>query len=130
MNAGREIRAKSCGCKKKNFGDRTKMKPPTGPQNLVNLINYQPGAVVSRTILGKKSGTITLFAFDQGEGLSEHTAPFDAFVQILDGEAEIHLSGKKYHLKAGELILLPANEPHALSAVSPFKMLLVMIKSA
>lgn len=97
--------------------------------NLAELIACQPGAVVSRTIIGKKTGTITLFAFDRGEGLSEHTAPFDAFGLILDGEAEIRISGQSFHLKSGEMIVMPAHEPHALSAVTPFKMLLVMIKS-
>ncbi len=101
----------------------------TKTANLAELIAYQPGAVVSRTIVGKKTGTITLFAFDRSEGLSEHTAPFDAFVQILDGEAEIRISGELFHLKSGEMIVMPAHEPHALSAVTPFKMLLVMIKS-
>lgn len=96
---------------------------------LTSLLDYQTGAVVSRTILGKKTGTITLFAFDEGEGLSEHTAPFDAFVQILDGTAAITISGEMFNLKAGEMIVMPANVPHALKATTPFKMLLVMVKS-
>ncbi len=96
---------------------------------LTEMINYQTGTVVSRTILGKKTGTITLFAFDKDEGLSEHTAPYDAFTQILDGKAEITISGEVFNLKAGEMIIMPANEPHALKALSPFKMLLVMVKS-
>ena len=99
------------------------------PNSLVNMLNYQEGSVVSKIILEKKTGTLTLFAFDQGQGLSEHTTPFDAFVQILDGEAEIKISGKTYHLKQGEAIIMPANEPHALKAVKRFKMLLIMIKS-
>jgi quercetin dioxygenase-like cupin family protein len=97
--------------------------------NLNGLIDYQAGSVVSRTIIDKKAGTVTLFAFDQGEGLSEHTAPYDALVYILDGEADIVISGKPVRLKKGELTIMPANEPHALSAVTKFKMLLTMIKS-
>lgn len=93
-----------------------------------DLIAYQNGAVVSRTLIKKAAGTVTLFSFDQGEGLSEHTAPFDAMVQVLDGEAEIIISGNSHFLKAGELIVMPANEPHALKAVTRFKMLLTMIK--
>jgi quercetin dioxygenase-like cupin family protein len=96
---------------------------------LVDMINYQEGAVVSITILEKQTGTVTLFAFDQDQGLSEHTAPFDAMVQILDGDVEIKISGKPFQLKQGEMIIMPANEPHALKAVKRFKMLLTMIKS-
>ena len=96
---------------------------------LTELAEYQSGSVVSKSLLAKKTGNITLFAFDKAEGLSEHTAPFDAFVHILDGVAEITISGKKYMLKSGEMIVMPANEPHALRAIEPFKMLLIMIKS-
>jgi len=96
---------------------------------LVDMVDYQKASVVSKTIIEKKTGTVTLFAFDQGQGLSEHTAPFDALVQILDGEVEIKISGKSYNLKQGEIIIMPANEPHALSAVKCFKMLLTMIRS-
>ena len=96
---------------------------------LRDLIDYQNGSVVSREIIRKSTGTITLFAFDKGQGLSEHTAPFDALVQILDGEAEIAISGQAYHLKEGQMIILPVNEVHALRAISKFKMLLVMIRS-
>jgi quercetin dioxygenase-like cupin family protein len=96
---------------------------------LKDLINYQDGSVVSREIIRKSTGTITLFAFDKDQGLSEHTAPFDAFVQILDGEAEVTISGKIFHLEQGQMVILPANETHALKASSKFKMLLVMIKS-
>jgi len=92
-------------------------------------LTYQSGAVVSKVLLKKSSGNITLFAFDKGEGLSEHTAPFDAFVQITDGEAEITISGRQHLLLGGEAIVMPAGEPHSLKAVSAFKMLLVMIKS-
>ena len=97
--------------------------------SLVDMVDYQKEAVVSKTIIEKKTGTVTLFAFDQGQGLSEHTAPFDALVQVLDGEVEIKISGKSYNLKQGEIIIMPANEPHALSAVKNFKMLLTMIRS-
>ncbi len=95
---------------------------------LIDLVDYQEGAIVSRTIVKQKTGTVTLFAFDQGEELSEHTAPFDALVNVLDGEAEITIAGKPFHVTAGELIIMPANEPHALKAVKRFKMMLVMIR--
>ncbi|MBT7698186.1 MAG: cupin domain-containing protein [Desulfobacterales bacterium] len=97
--------------------------------NLVDMVNYQNGSVVSQTIIDKKTGTVTLFAFDQGQGLSEHKAPFDALVQVMDGEVEITISGKPYNLKQGEFIIMPANEPHALKGVKSFKMLLTMIRS-
>ena len=90
---------------------------------------YQEHSVVSREIIRKPSGTMTVFAFDEGEGLSEHTAPFDALVHILDGEAEIIIAKKSHHLKSGEIIVMPANKPHALKANKPFKMMLVMIKA-
>lgn len=93
------------------------------------LVAYQEGSVVSRTIINKDAGTVTLFAFDAGEGLSEHKAPYDALVYILDGEAEIRISGVSHHLKQGEMIIMPAHAPHALKAVKQFKMMLVMIKS-
>jgi quercetin dioxygenase-like cupin family protein len=99
------------------------------PANLADLINYQTGSVVSRTIIDKTAGTVTLFAFDQGQGLSEHTAPYDALVYIIDGEAEVTISGKPVRLKTGETTIMPANEPHALTAVTKFKMLLVMVRS-
>ena len=97
--------------------------------NLNELLKYQSGAVVSKVLLKKNSGNITLFAFDKGEGLSEHTAPFDAFVHITDGEAEITISGKQYVLRGGEAIVMPAGQPHSLKAIAAFKMILVMIKS-
>ncbi len=97
--------------------------------NLNDLIAYQEGSVVSRTILAKDTGTVTLFAFAQGQGLSEHTAPFDALVYLLDGESEITISGKPVQTKAGEMVIMPANKPHSLKATKKFKMLLVMIKS-
>ena len=94
-----------------------------------DLLDYQEGSVVSRTIIDKKTGTVTLFAFDEGQGLSEHTAPFDALVHLIDGEAEITISGKPLHLKKGEMVIMPAGDPHALKAVKKFKMILIMIKS-
>jgi quercetin dioxygenase-like cupin family protein len=97
--------------------------------NLAELVEYQAGSIVSRTLMDKGTGTVTLFAFDEGEGLSEHTAPFDAMVHVLDGEVEISISGKLHMLKEGEMIIMPANEPHALKATSRFKMVLTMIKS-
>jgi len=95
---------------------------------LVDLIDYQSGSVVSRTIIDKETGTVTLFAFDDGQGLSEHTAPFDALVYTLDGEVEVTISGKTVQLKKGEMVMMPANKPHALKAIKRFKMLLTMIK--
>jgi quercetin dioxygenase-like cupin family protein len=97
--------------------------------NLTDLIDYQAGSVVSRAIIDKKAGTVTLFAFDQKQGLSEHTAPYDALVYILDGEADVVISGEPVRLKKGEFTIMPANEPHALSAVTRFKMLLIMVRS-
>jgi quercetin dioxygenase-like cupin family protein len=99
------------------------------PLALLNALSYQEGAVVSTTLLNKLTGTVTLFAFDQGQGLSEHTAPFDALVQILEGEAEIFIDQQAVQVRAGELLLLPAQVPHALKALSPFTMLLTMIRS-
>ena len=95
----------------------------------LDLIAYQDGAVVSRTLLKRASGTVTLFAFDRGQGLSEHTAPFDALVHVLDGEAEIVIAGTSHQVAAGDLMLMPANQPHALTARTPFKMLLTMLRS-
>jgi len=95
---------------------------------LINLADYQEGSVVSRTIIDKKTGTVTFFAFDEGQGLSEHTAPFDALVYLLDGEAEISISGQPLYLKEGEMVIMPAGQPHALRAVKKFKMILIMIR--
>jgi quercetin dioxygenase-like cupin family protein len=97
--------------------------------NLAELVSYQDGSVVSRQITKADAGNVTLFAFDKDQELSEHTAPFDALVHILDGNAEIKISGKAFDLAAGEAIIMPANEPHALRALSPFKMLLTMIRN-
>lgn len=95
---------------------------------LRDMAAYQEHSVVSREIIRKPTGTMTIFAFDKGEGLSEHTAPFDAAVYILEGEAEITIDKKPYSVKEGEMIIMPANKPHALKAVTKYKMLLVMIK--
>ncbi|MBM3118339.1 MAG: cupin domain-containing protein [Chloroflexi bacterium] len=95
---------------------------------LIDLVNYQEGSIVSREIISKPTGTVTLFAFDAGQGLSEHTAPFDALVYLLDGEAEIVISGKAHRLKEGEMVIMPANQPHALKAITKFKMILTMIR--
>jgi quercetin dioxygenase-like cupin family protein len=97
--------------------------------NLSALVEYQPGSVVSREIISQPTGTVTIFAFDEGQGLSEHTAPFDALVNVVDGEVEITISGRSHRLTAGQMIIMPANEPHALKAVRKFKMMLVMIRS-
>ena len=95
---------------------------------MIDLADYQEASIVSRTLIDKKAGTVTFFAFEEGQGLSEHVAPYDALVCILDGEAEVAISGKTYHLDEGEMILIPANKPHALKATRKFKMMLVMIK--
>jgi len=97
--------------------------------NLINAVEYQQDAVVSRTLLDKKAGTVTLFAFDAGQGLSEHTAPFDALVHVIDGEAEVTISGKPIAVKQGEMVIMPGGNPHTLRAIKRFKMLLVMIKA-
>ena len=97
--------------------------------SLSELVSYQEGSVVSRTLIDKKTGTVTLFAFDENQGLSEHTAPFDALVYVLEGEVEVTISGKPLTLRQGEVTILPANQPHALAAKTRFKMLLTMIKS-
>ena len=98
-------------------------------EELVNLIDYQKRSVVSRTIIDKDIGTVTLFAFDVGQGLSEHTAPYDAMVLVVDGQAEITISGKAHTVAAGRMLIMPADEPHALKAEQAFKMLLVMIRA-
>ncbi|MEW6456667.1 MAG: cupin domain-containing protein [Acidobacteriota bacterium] len=98
-------------------------------KKLINLVDYQDDSVVSREIINRKTGTVTLFAFDKGQGLSEHTAPFDALAYLLEGEAKITISGKSIWLKEGEMVIMPANKPHALKAVEKFKMILIMIRS-
>jgi len=97
--------------------------------NLESMLDFQEGSVVSRTLVNKDVGTVTLFSFDKGEGLSEHTAPFDALVYVFDGEAEIIISNEKFLLKKGQMIIMPADEPHAINAPEKFKMMLIMIKS-
>ena len=111
------------------------MTPSPSPENLTSqaipmagMVAIQPGAVVSRTVISKTAGTVTLFAFDQGQGLSTHSAPYDAMVWILDGEAEITVNGKILRAQTGDMVIMPANLPHALNAIRPFKMALVMIK--
>lgn len=99
------------------------------PFHLENSVSYAIGSVVSKTLLKKTAGNITLFSFDAGQGLSEHTAPYDAVVYILDGEADITIGGKKFTVSAGESLIMPANVPHALHAERQFKMLLIMIRS-
>ena len=97
--------------------------------NIKDMVAYQDGSIVSKEIIKKATGTVTIFAFDQDQGLSEHTAPFDALVQIVDGEAEIIISGESHNVKEGEIIIMPAGKPHSLKALKKFKMMLVMVKS-
>ena len=99
-------------------------------KTLADLLQYQDGSIVSRVLLKNKGGTVTLFAFDQGEGLSEHTAPFDALVVVIEGEAHIQIASEHFTVSAGETITLPANRPHAVKAVTQFKMLLTMIRAS
>ena len=114
-----------------------KTKSPSKPKGLSGaevamaaaLVNYQDGSVVSREIVKKPAGTVTVFAFDEGQGLSEHTAPFDALVQVLEGEAEITIAAKPHRVQSGEMILMPANQPHALKALKRYKMILTLIRS-
>lgn len=110
-------------------GGKTQSKLEALPARLTDLVDYQDGSVVSREIISRKTGTVTLFAFDEGQGLSEHTAPYDAMVQLLDGEAEITIAGKPLQVKDGEMLIVPANKPHALKALRRFKMILTMIRS-
>ena len=108
---------------------KPKELPPAQVAHTAELVNYQDGAVVSRVIVKKDTGTITLFAFDDGQGLSEHTTPFDALVQVIEGEVEITISGQAYVLQGGTMILLPAGQPHAVKALQRFKMMLTMIRA-
>jgi quercetin dioxygenase-like cupin family protein len=114
------------------------MQPHTKPKSkelgpevakVADLVSYQDGSIVSREIVKKPVGSVTVFAFDEGQGLSEHTAPFDALVQVLEGEVEITIAGKTHRLQSGELILMPAQQPHALKALQRYKMILTMIRS-
>ena len=102
---------------------------PDEVKQLVDLLQYQDGSIVSRVLLKNKGGTVTLFAFDVGEGLSEHTAPFEALVVVTDGEADIEIAGESFKVRQGETIILPANRPHAVKAATRFKMLLIMIRA-
>jgi quercetin dioxygenase-like cupin family protein len=102
--------------------------PKSEVLHIADLVSYQEGSVVSRQITKAEAGNVTLFAFDQDQELSEHTAPFDALVNVLEGEAEIRISGRSFHLKAGDAIIMPADDPHALRAIARFKMLLTMIR--
>lgn len=112
------------------FSNKQRVKDLKGKAfDISVLLDYQDDAVVSREIIKKDTGTVTLFAFDKGQDLSEHTAPFDAMVYIVDGSAQIIISGKSNKVKMGEMIIMPANKPHALKAIKRFKMLLVMIKT-
>ena len=99
------------------------------PASLNDLVEYQAGSVVSNTLVKKEKGTVTLFAFDEGEGLSEHTAPFDALVQVVDGEADISVGEETHRVSGGEVLLLPAGIPHSVQANAKFKMLLIMIRA-
>ncbi|MBE7433474.1 MAG: cupin domain-containing protein [Anaerolineales bacterium] len=103
--------------------------PKSQVLNLAEMVNFQEGSVVSRQVTKAEAGNVTLFAFDKDQGLSEHTAPFDALVHIIEGEAEVTISGTPYQLKTGDAIIMPANEPHALKAIQKFKMLLTMIRA-
>lgn len=94
-----------------------------------DLVGYQPGSVVSREVINKSTGTVTIFAFDEGEGLSTHSAPFDAMVAVVDGECDITIDDQPNHLKAGDMIIMPAGHPHSVKALKKFKMLLIMIRS-
>jgi quercetin dioxygenase-like cupin family protein len=98
--------------------------------NIKDMVSYQPGSVVSRTVIDKSVGTVTVFAFDSGQGLSEHTAPFDALVQVIDGTADITIAGTVHTVREGEMIIMPANKPHALKANPRFKMLLIMVRQS
>jgi quercetin dioxygenase-like cupin family protein len=98
-------------------------------QKISQMISYQDGTIVSKTLINKTNGTVTLFAFDKDQTLSEHTAPFDALLYVIEGEAEVKISGKYTNLKTNEMILMPANVAHAVKAIKEFKMLLIMIKS-
>ncbi|MGE5480227.1 MAG: cupin domain-containing protein [Chloroflexota bacterium] len=106
------------------------MKLVANPMKLATIVDYQEGSVVSRQLIKKPTGTVTVFSFDEGEGLSEHTAPYDALVQVLDGTAEITISGTIHIVPAGDVIIMPAGEPHALKAQERFKMMLTMIKES
>lgn len=108
---------------------KAKGLPAAQVTNALALVQYQDGSIVSREIVKKGTGNVTVFAFDEGQGLSEHTAPFDALVQIMEGEAQIVIAGHAHRIEAGQMILMPAGQPHAVKAPKPFKMILTMIRS-
>lgn len=114
---------------KPESASKPKGLPPAQVAEAAELANYQDGAVVSREIVKRPAGSVTLFAFDEGQGLSEHTAPYAALAHLLEGEAEITISGQPHRLQGGEMILMPAGQPHALKAITRFKMLLTMIRA-
>lgn len=118
-----------CSHEMKRMEQNKKVVEKAQTMKMISLAEYQEGSIVSRTLIDKKAGTVTFFAFDEGQGLSEHVAPFDALVSVLDGEAEVAISGKIHRVKEGEAIILPAKKPHALKAISRFKMMLIMIKA-
>ena len=105
------------------------MNQETKTESLIDLVDYQAGSIVSKTLMEKPTGTVTLFAFDQGQGLSEHTAPFDAMVYVLDGKVEVTISKNPIVLEQGDMTIMPANQPHVLKAMGKFKMMLIMIRS-
>ena len=122
-------RAEKADCETPSImSDQNVVKAPE-VKKLPDLLQYQDGSIVSRVLLKNKGGSVTLFAFDVGEGLSEHTAPFDALVVITDGEADVEIAGESFKVRQGETIILPADRPHALRAVTKFKMLLIMIRA-
>lgn len=114
---------------KSETSSKPKGFPGAQATRAAELVNYQDGAVVSREIVKKPTGSVTIFAFDEGQGLSEHTAPFDALAQVVEGEVEIMISAQPHRLQAGEMILMPAGQPHALKALKRFKLILTMIRS-
>jgi quercetin dioxygenase-like cupin family protein len=130
LSQGQDLKCVLKNRKRRNAMDEKPTQKPnvSSVLTLKDLAQYQDRSVVSREIIQKLTGTMTVFAFDKGEGLSEHTAPFDAAVYILEGEAEIRIDGKPYSVKEGEMIIMPAHKPHALRAVTRYKMLLVLIR--
>ena len=114
---------------KESKPSQTKGLPGAQVARAVELVQYQDGAVVSREVVKKSNGNVTLFAFDEGQGLSEHTAPFEALVQVVEGDAEITIAGQPHRVQGGEMILMPASQPHALKALQRFKMILTMIRA-
>ena len=112
-----------------NSHSKQETLPKAEPIHLIHMVSYEENAIVSRILISRKQGTITIFAFDHGQGLSEHTSPFDAFLHVLEGRAEITVLGKGFQASEGQVVILPANQPHALTALSKFKMLLTMIRS-